>query len=88
MSNVATVLSLVSRVNPGTPATTSTAMQPAQVVPLDGGRESEIELLFQILVELRVNNDLLRRALTGEAAEELDQLRTDNLIEPNFIVQR
>ena len=88
MSNVAVQLSLVSKVNPGTPLTSTTPQQPAQIIPLDGGSESRQEILFQILVELRVNNDLLRRMLTGEAAEELDGLRADQFIEPNFIVQR
>lgn len=88
MSNVATILSLVSKVNPSGPATTSTPLQPAQVVPLDGGNESQQEIMFQILVELRVTNDLLRRALTGDAADDLDALRADQLIEPSFIVQR
>ena len=88
MSNVATVLSLVSKVNPGAPATSATALQAAQTVPIDGGRESEMELLFQVLVELRVQTELLRRALSGDAPDEPDQLRADQLIEPNFIVQR
>lgn len=88
MSNVATILSLVSKVNPPGPATTSTPLQPAQIVPLDGGSESHQEIMFQILVELRVTNDLLRRALTGEVADDLDALRADQLIEPSFIVQR
>lgn len=88
MSNVATQLSLVSKVNPGGPNTTAVAQQALQTVPVDGGNEAKMEVLFQILVELRVNNDLLRRALTGEAADDLDALRADQLIEPSFIVQR
>lgn len=88
MSNVATVLSLVSKVNPGSPNTTAVAQQPAQIIPLDGGNESQQEILFQILVEMRVQTDLLARALRGEAADELDALRADQLIEPSFIVQR
>ena len=88
MSNVATVLSLVSKAYPGTPPTSSTPMQSAQTIPIDGGQQSMNEMLFQILIELRITNELLNRALLGQPGENLDSLRADNLIEPTFVVQR
>ena len=90
MSNVATVLSLVSKAYPGTPPTSSTPMQSAQTIPIDGGQQSMNEMLFQILIELRILNELTRRNLAGEGvqATTVEALRGDQLIEPTFVVQR
>lgn len=57
-------------------------------VQVDGGEIATTSLLFQILVELRINNQMLQESVQGIAnLSSLDDLRKDLLNEPSFTRQ-